>query len=135
MLGTVVVPVFNLPSPVIEPRLAWLVIASYSLQLFFDFSGYVDMAIGIGQMMGVRLMENFNAPYLSLSIGEFWRPLAHIAFHLVQGDRVLPSGKAQDWAVWPAGQYPGCFHPHGFVARIDPQLPALGDMARRGARI
>lgn len=73
VLGTVVTPVFNLQSPVISPGFAWLVIISYSLQLYFDFSGYTDMAIGLGRMMGVRFMENFNAPYLSKSIGEFWR--------------------------------------------------------------
>ncbi|MBI3170281.1 MAG: MBOAT family protein [Chloroflexi bacterium] len=72
-LATVVVPVFNLQSPVIAPGYAWLVIISYSLQLYYDFSGYTDMAIGLGNMMGVRLMENFNLPYLSRSIGDFWR--------------------------------------------------------------
>jgi len=72
-LGTVVTPIFNLQSPVITPGFAWLVIISYSLQLYFDFSGYTDMAIGLGRMMGVRFMENFNAPYLSKSIGGFWR--------------------------------------------------------------
>jgi len=53
--------------------MAWLVIISYSLQIFFDFSGYVDMAIGVGQMMGFRFIENFDLPYLSKNIGEFWR--------------------------------------------------------------
>jgi alginate O-acetyltransferase complex protein AlgI len=41
--------------------------------LYFDFSGYTDMAIGIGRMMGLRFIENFNFPYISKSIGEFWR--------------------------------------------------------------
>lgn len=72
-LATVVVPIFNLQSPVIPPALAWLVILSYSLQLYYDFSGYTDMAIGLGQMMGVRFMENFDFPYLSKSISDFWR--------------------------------------------------------------
>ena len=72
-LATVVVPIFNLQSPVISPAFAWLVILSYSLQLYYDFSGYTDMAIGLGRMMGVRFMENFNFPYLSTSISDFWR--------------------------------------------------------------
>lgn len=72
-LSRVVTPIFALSSPDISPSLAWLVIVSYSLQIFFDFSGYVDMAIGIGQMMGIRFIENFNHPYLSKNIGEFWR--------------------------------------------------------------
>jgi alginate O-acetyltransferase complex protein AlgI len=72
-LGMVVTPIFNLQSPVISPGMAWLVIISYSLQLYYDFSGYTDMAIGLGNMMGVRFMENFNLPYLSKSVSEFWR--------------------------------------------------------------
>jgi alginate O-acetyltransferase complex protein AlgI len=72
-LATVVVPIFGLKSPTITPGFAWLVIISYSLQLYYDFSGYTDMAIGLGNMMGVRFMENFNLPYLSKSISEFWR--------------------------------------------------------------
>lgn len=72
-LGTVVTPIFALESPVVEPGIAWLVIISYSLQLYYDFSGYTDMAIGLSNMMGVRLTENFNAPYLSKSISDFWR--------------------------------------------------------------
>lgn len=72
-LARVVTPIFALSSPTIAPSTAWLVIVSYSLQIFFDFSGYIDMAIGVGQMMGIRLVENFKSPYLSKSIGEFWR--------------------------------------------------------------
>lgn len=72
-LEKVVTPIFNLSSPAISPSIAWLVIISYSLQLYFDFSGYTDMAIGLGRMMGFRFMENFNFPYMSKNIGEFWR--------------------------------------------------------------
>jgi len=72
-LAKVVTPIFNLDSPVILPSIAWLVIISYSLQLYFDFSGYIDMAIGVGRMMGFRFVENFNFPYLSKNIGDFWR--------------------------------------------------------------
>ncbi len=52
---------------------AWMVAVSYSLHLYFDFSGYSDMAIGLGRMLGFRFPENFNYPYVSKSIGEFWR--------------------------------------------------------------
>jgi alginate O-acetyltransferase complex protein AlgI len=72
-LAKVVTPIFNLQSPVIVPSMAWLIIISYSLQLYFDFSGYTDMALGVGRMMGIRFMENFNFPYISQSIGDFWR--------------------------------------------------------------
>ena len=52
---------------------AWLGIIAYAFQIYFDFSGYSDMAIGIGRMIGFRFPENFNNPYISQSISEFWR--------------------------------------------------------------
>jgi len=52
---------------------AWLGIVCYSLQIYCDFSGYSDMAIGLGRMFGFEFMENFNFPYLAKSIKEFWR--------------------------------------------------------------
>ena len=52
---------------------AWLGVAAFSLQIYFDFSGYSDMAIGLGRMFGFHFLENFNYPYLSTSITEFWR--------------------------------------------------------------
>ena len=52
---------------------AWLGAISYSLQIFFDFSGYSDMAIGLGKMFGFDFEENFNFPYMSQSFSEFWR--------------------------------------------------------------
>lgn len=53
--------------------IAWLGAVAYSLQIYFDFSGYSDMAIGLGRMMGFYFGENFNFPYISHSITEFWR--------------------------------------------------------------
>lgn len=52
---------------------AWLGIFAYTFQIYFDFAGYSDMAIGLGRMMGFRFPENFNSPYTSSSITEFWR--------------------------------------------------------------
>lgn len=52
---------------------AWLGAGLYTLQIYYDFSGYSDMAIGLGRMFGFRFLENFNAPYLSASVTEFWR--------------------------------------------------------------
>ena len=52
---------------------AWLGIVAFSLQLYFDFSGYSDMAIGLGRMLGFEFLENFDHPYLSKSASEFWR--------------------------------------------------------------
>ena len=52
---------------------AWLGILAFSLQLYFDFSGYSDMAVGMGRMLGFQFLENFNYPYLAKSATEFWR--------------------------------------------------------------
>lgn len=53
--------------------MAWLGAISYTLQIFFDFSGYSDMAIGLGKMFGFHFEENFNYPYISKTVSEFWR--------------------------------------------------------------
>ncbi|MCD4812951.1 MBOAT family protein [bacterium] len=52
---------------------AWLGLLAFTVQVYFDFSGYSDMAIGLGQMFGFRLPENFNRPYLAISVTDFWR--------------------------------------------------------------
>jgi len=52
---------------------AWFALISYSIQIYFDFSGYSDMAIGLGKMLGFNFPENFDYPYISKSIQEFWR--------------------------------------------------------------
>ncbi len=57
----------------LSPLDAWGGTLAYSLQLYFDFSGYSDMALGLGHMFGVRLPINFDLPYRSTSVGEFWR--------------------------------------------------------------
>lgn len=57
----------------VSPYLSWIGIVAYSIQIYFDFSGYSDMAIGLGKVMGFNFPENFKSPYTSLSITEFWR--------------------------------------------------------------
>jgi alginate O-acetyltransferase complex protein AlgI len=52
---------------------AWLMVASYTLHIYFDFSGYSDMAIGLGRMFGFEFPENFNYPYMASSVTDFWR--------------------------------------------------------------
>ena len=51
----------------------WIAVLAYTLQIYFDFSGYSDMAIGLGRMLGFHYLENFNYPYISRSVTEFWR--------------------------------------------------------------
>jgi len=72
-LGAVADRVFAVPAGELTTGVAWLGIACYTLQIYFDFSGYSDMAIGLMRMLGFRVLENFNYPYISQSIREFWR--------------------------------------------------------------
>jgi alginate O-acetyltransferase complex protein AlgI len=71
--GVVANAVFALPHAELATATAWLGAFAYSLQIYFDFSGYSDMAIGLGLMMGFRFPENFDQPYRSRNITEFWR--------------------------------------------------------------
>ena len=65
--------IFALPVASLHPSHAWLGAFSYTLQIYFDFSGYTDMAIGLGLMFGFKFPENFNYPYAATSIRDFWR--------------------------------------------------------------
>ncbi|GAB4280109.1 MAG: MBOAT family protein [Oscillatoriaceae cyanobacterium] len=65
--------IFALPSGEVSFSLAWLAVGCYTLQIYFDFSGYSDMAVGLGKMFGFDFCENFRYPYISASIREFWR--------------------------------------------------------------
>ena len=74
--NTLAVPVdtiFALPADGLGASLAWFGITCYALQIYFDFSGYSDMAIGLGRMLGFPFPENFNYPYVARSLSEFWR--------------------------------------------------------------
>jgi alginate O-acetyltransferase complex protein AlgI len=74
--NTVAVPadaIFALPTSELTWGLAWLGIVCYTLQIYFDFSGYSDMAIGLALLFGFRFPENFNYPYIARSMTEFWR--------------------------------------------------------------
>jgi alginate O-acetyltransferase complex protein AlgI len=72
-LATVADAMFKLPPNELGFGHAWLGIICYSLQIYFDFSGYSDMAIGLGRLLGFHFPENFDQPYRSANITEFWR--------------------------------------------------------------
>ncbi len=72
-LGEVADQVFAVPAEHLTFGLSWLGLSCYTLQIYFDFSGYSDMAIGLGRMLGFRFLINFNYPYIAQSIREFWR--------------------------------------------------------------
>jgi alginate O-acetyltransferase complex protein AlgI len=65
--------IFAMPAAELTAAHAWTGVACYTLQIYFDFSGYTDMAVGLGRMFGFRFPENFNYPYIATSIQDFWR--------------------------------------------------------------
>lgn len=73
VLGAKVDEIFSLETAQISTSQAWIGIVAYSFQIYYDFSGYSDMAIGIGNMIGFKFPENFNNPYISTNITEFWK--------------------------------------------------------------
>ena len=73
ILGAMADNIFSLYEKGIDTPTAWIGAICYTFQIYYDFSGYSDMAIGLGHMFGFRFMENFNYPYISKSITEFWR--------------------------------------------------------------
>ena len=72
-LGQIANAAFDIPSGELSVVMAWLGAVSYTGQIYFDFSGYSDMAIGLGRMFGFYFLENFNYPYIAQSITDFWR--------------------------------------------------------------
>lgn len=72
-LGELADAIFNSPLTEINSAIAWVGIVCYTLQIYFDFSGYSDMAVGLARIFGFKFPENFNYPYISRSIKEFWR--------------------------------------------------------------
>lgn len=92
------------PVDSINTPIAWLGIIAYTFQIYFDFSGYSDMAIGLGRIFGFKIFENFNFPYISQSIQEFWRRW-HISLSTWFKDYVyVPLGGNRD------GQYKTYFN-------------------------
>ena len=73
MFGQVVDRIWELPLEQLGTAMVWFTVILYSFQIYYDFSGYSDMAIGLGRMFGFTYQENFNFPYLSASVSEFWR--------------------------------------------------------------
>lgn len=65
--------IFSLPGAELSTPIAWLGLLCYSIQIYFDFSGYSDMAIGLGRIFGFKFCENFNYPYVAQSVTDFWR--------------------------------------------------------------
>jgi alginate O-acetyltransferase complex protein AlgI len=71
--GQIADVIFNLDPALLDTKAAWLGAIAYTLQIYFDFSGYSDMAIGLGMLFGFSTPENFNRPYSAISLTDFWR--------------------------------------------------------------
>lgn len=124
--------IFALPPEQLTTTISWLGALAYTLQIYFDFSGYSDMAIGLALMLGFRLPENFNDPYTSKSITEFWKRwhitlgnwMRNYLYIPMGGNRVVPArilfnlflvfvlsglwhGAGWNFVLW--GVYYGCF--------------------------
>ncbi|HPS01580.1 MAG TPA: MBOAT family O-acyltransferase [Candidatus Sumerlaeota bacterium] len=99
-LAILVDPVFNDVHAFAQVPLR-LATYAYALQLYFDFSGYTDMALGIGRLFNIRLTQNFNSPYLATSMADFWRRW-HITFSRWILDYIFkPLQMAlRDWRLW-----------------------------------
>ncbi len=81
---------------------AWIGTLAYSMQLYFDFSGYSDMAIGLSRLFGVRLPENFNSPYQARNISEFWRRWHMTLSRFLRDYLYIPLGgnRGSQWRRW-----------------------------------
>jgi alginate O-acetyltransferase complex protein AlgI len=64
---------FAVPGAQVSASVAWSATLLFALQIYFDFSGYTDMALGLGKMFGFQLPQNFNYPYSAQSVQDFWR--------------------------------------------------------------
>jgi len=106
-IGYLVNQIMETEVSLISPAVAWLCMVAFSIQLLFDFTGYTDMAIGVGKMLGFDLPENFNYPYISKSITEFWRRW-HMTLSAWIKDYIF-SPLAMEMRYWGKGGKAGVF--------------------------
>ena len=112
---------------------AWLIVILYTFQIYFDFSGYSDMAIGLGRMLGFEFLENFNYPYVSKSITEFWRRW-HISLSTWFREYVyIPLGGNRKGTAAAVPQYCRRLAADRLLARRVVEFPAVGRIFRRSA--
>ncbi|MGL4819432.1 MAG: MBOAT family O-acyltransferase [Bacilli bacterium] len=101
-MGQVADEIFAMSAGDMSSLTAWIAIIAYTLQIYFDFSGYSDMAIGLGRMFGFTFLENFNYPYIAKSVSDFWRRW-HISLSTWFRDYVyIPLGgnRVAPWKVY-----------------------------------
>ena len=98
-IAAVINPLWSAPAQ-LTTATAWLCVLGYTYQIYFDFSGYSDMAVGLGYLFGIRLPQNFNSPYKALNISDFWRRW-HISLSSCLRDYLyIPLGGSRVAAPW-----------------------------------
>jgi len=150
-LGQIADVAFGVSAAQLSPGAAWLGVVCYGLQIYFDFSGYSDMAIGLARMFGFRFPENFNYPYAATSIQDFWRRW-HITLSAWFRDYVyIPLGGNRFGAwrtvrnLWIVFFLTGAWHGaswtfivwglwHGAFLSLE-RLPAIGRSLERAPRV
>ncbi len=153
-LAPVANEIFDLSGTALDPGSAWLGLACFTLQIFFDFSGYSDMAIGMARMLGFRLRENFREPYLATSFTDFWRRwhislsswIKEYLYIPLGGNRIsetrtyfnlcicfllcgLWHGASWNFVIWGGIQGVALILDRAFWLRISGKLPALLNIA------
>jgi len=141
VLGEMADSAFDLKMGNLSVSFAWLGVLCYSFQIYFDFSGYSDMAIGLGRMLGFQFLENFNFPYIARNFTEFWRRWHISLSNFMREYLYVPLGgnKVQKWRMflnlwivfllsgfWHGASYNflawGAFH--GFFLSLDKLVPS-----------
>jgi alginate O-acetyltransferase complex protein AlgI len=128
-LGVLADAAFSTPDGNLTTLTAWIGVTAYTFQIYFDFSGYSDMAIGLARMLGFRFPENFNRPYSSVSVTDFWRRwhmtlsawFRDYLYIPLGGDRVSQARTCE-----PADRVPG----HRRLARSSLDVRPLGRLSR-----
>lgn len=100
VMGAYADEIYNLDAKTINTPTAWMAALAYTFQIYFDFSGYSDMAIGLGKMMGFKFPENFNNPYTATSITDFWRRWHMTLGAWMRNYLYIPLGGNQVSSVW-----------------------------------
>lgn len=120
--------IFAQASDQLSTSAAWLGVVAYTLQIYFDFSGYSDMAIGLGRIFGFHFLENFNYPYIAISIKDFWRRW-HISLSTWFRDYVyIPLGGEQRVERKASPKSSHCMGVDRFLAWCSMDLPFVGNL-------
>ena len=125
-LGFLWTQISSLKNDQMSVLMAWLGIAAFALQIYFDFSGYSDMAIGLGAILGFHFPENFNYPYIATSVKGFLAQMAYFFKHLVQGICIYSAGRQPQGLAETAVQYTDRMDADRNLAWCRVEFPALG---------